>query len=51
MTFYENILTVFILMGIFVLGYLRMSNKTFGDMVEEIKGMFQGKPEDLDLKW
>lgn len=52
MTFYENILTVLILLGIFLLGYLRMTNKTIGEAMTEIKEVFVGGgTEDLDLKW
>ncbi len=51
MTLYENLLTAFILMGIFVLGYLKMTGKTFPEMVQEIKSIFVNEEVDLDLKW
>ncbi len=52
MTLYENLLTAFILLGIFVLGYLRMTNKTLTQVAQEIMEIFSGNStEDLDLKW
>ncbi len=51
MTFYENLLTAAILMGIFILGYLRMTGKTFPELIQEIKEIFVQEEVDLDLKW
>ena len=51
MTFYENILTALILFGLFVLGYLRMTNKTLMEAVTEVREALVGGKEDLDLKW
>ena len=47
----ENLLTAFILLGIFVLGYLRMTGKTFPELIQEIKSIFVSEEVDLDLKW
>ncbi len=51
MALYENVLTVLILLGILLLGYAKMMNKTLLEIFQEIKEMFVGKTEDLDLKW
>jgi len=52
MTFYENILAVLILFGLFLLGYSKVTKKTLSEITEEIKELFIGKKEeDLDLKW
>ena len=51
MTLYENLLTAFILLGIFVLGYLRMTGKTFSELGQEVKSIFINEEIDLDLKW
>ena len=51
MSLYENLLTAFILMGIFVLGYLRMTGKTFPELIREIKEIFVNEEVVLDLKW
>lgn len=51
MTLYENLITVFILLGIFVLGYLRMTGKSFPEFAQEIKQIFTTEEVDLDLKW
>lgn len=51
MTLYENLLTAFILLGIFILGYLKMTGKTFPELAQEIKDIFIQEDVDLDLKW
>ncbi|KKN22712.1 hypothetical protein LCGC14_0912140 [marine sediment metagenome] len=51
MALYESLLTVGILFGIFVLGYLRMTKKTLMEAITELRGALSGRTEDLDLKW
>jgi len=51
MTLYENLLTAFILFGLFVLGYLKMKKITLMEMIQELKNIFSEKKEDIDLKW
>ena len=51
MTLYENLITASILLGIFALGYIRMTGKSFGELAQEIKQIFSTEEVDLDLKW
>lgn len=48
MTFYENVLTALILLGILVLGYLKMTNKTLVEFIKEIKEVFSSSSEVVE---
>ena len=50
MTLYENILTMVILLGLFILGYLKMTGKNFPEALQELKEIFSKEKVDLDLK-
>lgn len=47
MKVYENVLTAAILLALFIIVYCKYTNKTFGDMVREIKDAFSGGVEKV----
>ena len=45
MTAFENVLTIFILLIIGIIGYCRYNHKTFPDFIREMKDVFWPKQE------
>jgi hypothetical protein len=50
MTGYENLLTILILFGIFLIGYSRITNKNLSEMFGEIRELFGGGVEEIDIR-
>lgn len=50
MTFFENLFAVFILLALFILGYCKLKNKTFSEAFNDIKEMFVGTTEEIDIR-
>jgi len=44
---FSNLLTVGILLTLFLLIYLKMSGKTFGEMISDIRDAFADKSEEI----
>jgi len=47
MTLFENVLTGTILLALFVLIYCKLTNKTIGDVIREIKDAVSGGAEEV----
>jgi len=44
---YENVLTGLILLALFVLVYCKLTNKTIGDVIREVKDILHGGTEEV----
>lgn len=42
----QNLITVFVLLGLFILVYLRMTNKTIPDMIKDIRESLRDTAEE-----
>jgi len=49
MTLADNIVTIGVLFGLFVLAYCRLKNVTIGELYHEIKEMFTPNIEEVKL--
>ena len=47
MALFDNILTVFILVTLFLIIYLRVTNKTLPDFVRELREIFSNDGEEV----
>ena len=49
MTALDIAVTLLVLFGLFVLGYCKVTNKTMGDLIKEIREVFRGEVEETRL--
>lgn len=49
MTLYENLLTIFILLGLAFIGYAKMKKKSMKEVVEEVKEVFGAGVQEVNI--
>ena len=49
MTALDNLITVGVLLGLFILAYCRFTDRTLGDMFRDLKEAIQGEAEEIRL--
>ena len=50
MAFFDNIITILVLVGVFLLAYSAIRHKDIGDTLSEIRDFIKGKAEDVKDK-